>query len=35
MAKEKDKQLSFELFSNVIETPIEQALPRSMMVYSV
>lgn len=34
MAKEKDKQLSFELFSNVIETPIEQALPRSMMVYS-
>lgn len=30
----KDKQLSFELFSNVIETPIEQAIPRSMMVYS-
>ena len=34
MAREKDKQLSFELYSNVIETPIEQALPRSMMVYS-
>lgn len=35
MAKQKDRQqLSFDLETNVIETPLDVALPRSMMLYS-